>query len=337
MQERYVAIKIKSNNQRSRPEDAEGERSILQRITTTNPKHDGWHYVRKLLDSFEVTGISGEHTCLVFQPLREPLWMFCLRYPDEVIPFDMIKLMLRMLLPALDYLHSECNIIHADLKLDNIMIRLEDPAILDEDARDAYANPLPEKHCDDGRIIYLSRNNWGPPRGVTGYVCIHDFDSAVDGNMPHYGSIQAEVYRAPEVILEADFSYAADIWSLGALLWNLLEGTRLFKAIDPHITGEYDDANHLAYITALLGVPPKELLEKGRKTSLLYDGNGVLKGPKPIPTDFSFDHVITNISGEEKQMFIKFVKRMLQWRPEDRSTAAELLKDPWLYDNFPQD
>jgi hypothetical protein len=33
-------------------------------------------------------------------------------------------------------------------------------------------------------------------------------------------------------------------------------------------------------------------------------------------------------------MFIQFVKRMIKWRPEERSTAKELLQDPWLYTDF---
>jgi serine/threonine-protein kinase SRPK3 len=38
--------------------------------------------------------------------------------------------------------------------------------------------------------------------------------------------------------------------------------------------------------------------------------------------------------GDDKKMFIKFVKRMLKWEPEERSTAKELLGDPWLYAEF---
>jgi hypothetical protein len=29
-------------------------------------------------------------------------------------------------------------------------------------------------------------------------------------------------------------------------------------------------------------------------------------------------------------MFLNFVRGMLAWRPEDRKTARELLRDPWL-------
>jgi serine/threonine protein kinase len=43
------------------------------------------------------------------------------------------------------------------------------------------------------------------------------------------------------------------------------------------------------------------------------------------------------MSGEEKLRFIRFIERMLKWSPEERSTARELLDDPWLYEDFPQD
>lgn len=36
-------------------------------------------------------------------------------------------------------------------------------------------------------------------------------------------------------------------------------------------------------------------------------------------------------------MFINFVKRMLKWNPAERSTAKELLQDPWLYAEFEED
>lgn len=57
--------------------------------------------------------------------------------------------------------------------------------------------------------------------------------------------------------------------------------------------------------------------------------------PDMVPTNFNFDTVINNIHGEDKRMFIEFVKRMIKWRPEERSTAKELLDDPWLYADFP--
>lgn len=39
---------------------------------------------------------------------------------------------------------------------------------------------------------------------------------------------------------------------------------------------------------------------------------------------------VTTIGGEEKEEFLRFGSRMLQWFPERRATAQELLNDPWM-------
>ena len=61
---------------------------------------------------------------------------------------------------------------------------------------------------------------------------------------------------------------------------------------------------------------------------------GTFKGPTVAPTTFNFENQISAIQGEDKKMFIDFVKRMIKWRPEERSTARELLQDPWLRAQF---
>jgi serine/threonine protein kinase len=99
------------------------------------------------------------------------------------------------------------------------MIKVEDPSILEESAKDEYENPLPQKSCPDGRTIYLSRNDFGISEEITGIIQITDFDLSVRGDRgPNKGCIQAEIYRAPEVILDAGYSYRADIWSLGVMV-----------------------------------------------------------------------------------------------------------------------
>lgn len=42
------------------------------------------------------------------------------------------------------------------------------------------------------------------------------------------------------------------------------------------------------------------------------------------------DDCVTCMTGEEKELFLKFVRKMLQWLPEERRTAKELREDPWL-------
>ena len=104
------------------------------------------------------------------------------------------------------------------------MVKVEDPAILARDARDEYDYPLLQKYMD-GRTIYLSRNNYGRVSASTGIIQITDFDRSVPGDIQYSGYIQAEIYRAPEVILDTGYSYSADIWSLGIMIRSRL---RLF-------------------------------------------------------------------------------------------------------------
>lgn len=33
---------------------------------------------------------------------------------------------------------------------------------------------------------------------------------------------------------------------------------------------------------------------------------------------------------EDMPQFVDFISRMLRWRPEDRSTAEDLISHPWL-------
>ncbi|KAJ5212784.1 uncharacterized protein N7498_004430 [Penicillium cinerascens] len=343
--ERFVALKINSNNSHARKAAGGVELEILRHITRANRQHEGWHFVRKLIDSFSVQRVSGSYPCLVFEPLRESLGKYSQRWQDSVMPPEIFKIIVQEILQALDYLHSECHIIHTeatDLKPDNIMV-----------ARDKFEKPLPQKHCNDGRIIYLSRKNFGPLKDIIGLVEITDVDLAVQGDFPHDGCIQAEVYRAPEVILDRGYTYSADIWSLGVMvhlvspilvqttnsymkLWDFLEGRTLFESVDPRAVENYDDETHLAYITSLLGPAPKDFISSGKRTSVFYTATGTLKTEELVPSNFSFENSLSKFDGAEKRRFINFVKRMIKWKPEERSTAKELLQDPWLYNDYPQ-
>jgi serine/threonine-protein kinase SRPK3 len=49
-----------------------------------------------------------------------------------------------------------------------------------------------------------------------------------------------------------------------------------------------------------------------------------------IPRDLGISETVTLFQGEGKQHFLDFVKKMLQWQPEKRSTAKDLLEDPFL-------
>ncbi|KAF8910462.1 hypothetical protein CPB84DRAFT_1763750, partial [Gymnopilus junonius] len=40
----------------------------------------------------------------------------------------------------------------------------------------------------------------------------------------------------------------------------------------------------------------------------------------------SLEQLETNLDGEDKKLFLQFIRKMLQWDPQDRMTPKELLK-----------
>ncbi|KAE8344981.1 kinase-like domain-containing protein [Aspergillus arachidicola] len=177
------------------------------------------------------------------------------------------------------------------------------PMIPEESAKDEYKDPLPQKTCSDGRTIYLSRNNYGPTLKTTGIIAITDFDLSVPGDRPNSGCIQAEIYRAPEVILDAGFTYSADIWSLGVML---------FKDVDPLRDQEYNETNHLAHITSLFGPPPEDIMARGRRSDLFYTSDAKHHYCFHVPAAFKFESLIRNIHGDDKRMYIESVNKMIK-------------------------
>jgi len=109
--DRYMTLKVNNCNFPS-TNAAEHELNICRHITKTNPSHEGHSYVRTITDSFEVVGPHGTHICLVYKPMRDPLWLFQDRLKDSKFPLLLLKGYLKLLLQGLDYLHSECHIIH---------------------------------------------------------------------------------------------------------------------------------------------------------------------------------------------------------------------------------
>ena len=67
-----------------------------------------------MLDAFEITGESGPHQCLVYDPLGLTL-SDVRRLCDGRIPGEMLKGIINYLLLALDFLHTEARVVHTGM------------------------------------------------------------------------------------------------------------------------------------------------------------------------------------------------------------------------------
>ena len=107
---RYVTVKVTASD--CVDDDAAKHERIITRHLERNPSHEGFPFVRTTLDNFEAPGPDGPHLCLVYEPMREPLCLFQRRWENGKLLPALLKVYLRFLLRGLDYLHSECHIIH---------------------------------------------------------------------------------------------------------------------------------------------------------------------------------------------------------------------------------
>ena len=132
-----------------------------------------------------------------------------------------------------------------------------------------------------------------------------------------------------KVILEAGWSYPADIWNFGVMLWDLFEYQGPFDSINTN-PGHYRPEQHLGLMIALLGPPPKDFLKRCPKAPKYFDADGRFKYPDHVNKDLDWEHSVHHMRWEEKELFLDFASKMLTWDPEERWTAKQLLEHDYL-------
>ncbi|KAM3431985.1 hypothetical protein NHJ13734_007062 [Beauveria thailandica] len=324
-QRRHVALKVFIRSQ-ALGDSVGNEIAMFKRMEQRKSSHPGRSAVRTLLDSFRLDGPEGEHLVLAHPPLWRSIEVAIRRTSPRRLPASGLRYVLKDLLLALEYLHDECQIIHTDIKADNIMFSIKDSSVFTEFEEEEMNNPCPRKEVE-GRTIYTSRAL--KSTGLVGPPVLCDFGSAVFGDAQNIECVQPHIYRAPEVTLEAPWDYKIDIWNVGCMIWDIFEGKQLFYAVDPEHKA-YRRRAHLAEIVALLGPPPQDLLTRGRLASKFFSDQGTYAAGLDLPRYTSLEEQETLLTGDDKKQFLEFMRKMLQWSPERRSTARELFQDAWL-------
>jgi serine/threonine-protein kinase SRPK3 len=129
---KLVAVKVQKSAQHY-TEAALDEIDLLNQLRREGAKGEapGAAYVVHLLDHFIAHGPHGKHVCLVFETMGQNLLALIKRYNYHGIPAFIVKIMARQLLEGLHFMHSNCKIIHTDLKPENFMM-LSQPLDLEE-------------------------------------------------------------------------------------------------------------------------------------------------------------------------------------------------------------
>lgn len=204
------------------------------------------------------------------------------------------------LVQSMKFVHFDCKMVHTDLKPENILLNADVPHLGDE-----------WTICDFG-----SASLWRPDR----------MDSDLISTRP---------YRAPEVVLGNPWSYPADMWSIGCILYEAACGSRLFEV--------HDDNTHLHFMAARLGELPESYTKKSKHSKKFFDANGKLIRPLSSGAGASaatravaaaagnnaLPRHITEVLKDDP-LLLDLIQSMLHYDPSRRIRADDALKHPAL-------
>ncbi|CAD5226065.1 unnamed protein product [Bursaphelenchus okinawaensis] len=124
---RFVALKIVKSAENYAVSAAD-EITILRECMDKGPHH-GKSRVIEFLDSFKITGVNGDHTCMVFEVLGCTLLKLIIGTNYSGLMLEHVRVIIKQVLEGLSYLHDDCNIIHTDLKPENVLVEMTDSEI----------------------------------------------------------------------------------------------------------------------------------------------------------------------------------------------------------------
>lgn len=122
---RFVALKI-VKSAKHYTEAAADEIKLLQCARDGDPQDENRFRTVQLLDHFKVTGPNGVHVCMVFEVLGNNLLKLIIKSNYHGIPLQNVKIIVKQVLQGLDYLHRKCQIIHTDMKPENVLICVDE-------------------------------------------------------------------------------------------------------------------------------------------------------------------------------------------------------------------
>lgn len=297
-----VALKI----QRSAPEyyrAAYNEISLLKTVmgkidTRRGASAQGTPPVAVFLTSFDHNGPHGTHPCMVFEALGRSLLMVLDQQGH--LPVASSCDVASQLLAGLSFLHTDCGIIHTDLKPENILV--------------AKSAARPELMT----------------------VKIGDFGNAIFVARQQVKAIQTREYRCPESILGLwPFCTAADIWSLGCVVYETLTGNLLFDPPSPQPSDRFcKDESHLASVIQLMGQIPPAVLQKGKHAPRFFDvqaGNlKQLAHVVPFKNRGVVGDLTKLMTTSQAQQINTFLLDTFEYDPAKRKSADELLRHEWV-------
>ena len=194
---------------------------------------------------------------------------------------------------------------------------------------------LSKAKTDDEKIeVYKKFNNEYNTRGKeidpSIEVKICDIGNACWFDYHFSTIIQTRQYRSPEVLIGVNYNETSDIWSLACIVFELVTGDFLFQPERGDTFTKNDD--HVAKFIYTLGKMPKNFAKRGEYYNKFFTKEGKLRRIKNRKFIGLKDILVKKYHFKEfeAQALTDFLLPMLEYYPERRASARELLRHPWL-------
>ncbi|KAJ3127632.1 U4/U6 small nuclear ribonucleoprotein prp4 [Physocladia obscura] len=305
-----VAIKVIRNNDTMHRAGMK-EISILKKLAELDP--DDKKHVIRLVRHFE----HKNHLCMVFESMSMNLREVLKKFGKDIgLNIKAVRIYAQQLLLSLSLLRKG-NILHADIKPDNILVS-------------ESKNTL--KLCDLGSASDASENE------ITPYLV-------------------SRFYRAPEIIIGLPYDFSMDMWSIACTLYELYTGKILFPGRSNNqmlrymqeVKGPFpkkmlrkgqftnfhfdESLNFLQIETTTNANTDVGATTAGAAiTTNIVRPLAIVKASKDIKTRL-IGGGMGGVGKEEKEIvghFVDFLERSLNLAPEGRLTVKEALVHPFI-------
>nr|XP_046220386.1 SRSF protein kinase 2-like isoform X5 [Oncorhynchus gorbuscha] len=285
---RRVAVKVLKSGE-GFTQAGQDELTLLRCASGPTARHLQSRRIVQLLDEFKIAGVNG-------------------------------------VLQALDYLHTQCKIIHTDIKPENILLCLEEQN--PKQTAGGSACPYPGK---DAKTRSTAEKDLVTPislKKIT--VKIADLGSSCWVYKHFCEEIQTRQYRSLEVLLGSDYGPPADIWSVACMAFELVTGDSLFE---PKAGKTFSlEEDHIAHIIELLGKVPAAVALSGKYSMEYFNSKGDMRHIGVLRPWGLYEVLVEkyHFMLKEASLFSDFLLHMLDFQPERRASAAQCLLHPWL-------
>ncbi|KAH6900574.1 kinase-like domain-containing protein [Thelonectria olida] len=313
---------------------------VLDRLRRGDRTKLGYNYICHLLDDFVHRGPNGAHVCMVFELMGETLKAFGAWFNQGNLPEALVRRFTVQLLLALDFAHS-LNIIHTDIKPDNIFLRFRDYSRIERYLQEVDT-PMQDRDEAEYTIVpsqSLRKHYFSVVDGIDRVmefdVALGDWGLACFEGKHRTQIIQSIPCRAPEVLLGERWDKSTDLWNLGCAVYEAWASESLFKGRVLPST-RYDLQQHLYEIVQLFGSFPYDLRCRAdwNIVSEYFEPCGYVKDrPRRREGELAWrdtkflPHVPDN---DVRREFYEFLKALMPIDPLERTSAQHLMGHPWL-------